>query len=229
MLDVGDWRIPTLAIDPADATTSASYVVVAPDGTAAAPVTATVALNATAGTGTATGTGYELTVAGEWVERWTVTGTGQSKERAIVLVAPDPVTAPSGGRVYATTTDLANWLQAAPPAGSRKMLRAASRQIDKMLLTATYDVDSVTLLPTDTVVITAFRDAVCAVIEEGKRNGEQAYGGAGSVASFTIGGITVNRAGNSGQPVTVEGTYPDAAAILAEIPADKICWEPWGY
>lgn len=75
MPDVGDFRTPNLTISPFDGTTTATVTVVAPDGTAAAPVAATGAN----GVYTANAS-YEFTAAGIWVERWTVTGTGKGSE-----------------------------------------------------------------------------------------------------------------------------------------------------
>lgn len=75
MPDVGDWRTPQLTVSPFDGTTTASVTVVAPDGTAASPITAT----GVSGVYTAD-SAYEFTAAGIWVERWTVTGTGKGKE-----------------------------------------------------------------------------------------------------------------------------------------------------
>lgn len=75
MPDVGDWRTPKITVAPFDGTTSASVIVVAPNGTAAAPIAAT----GVDGVYTAN-SAYEFTAEGVWVERWTVTGTGRGSE-----------------------------------------------------------------------------------------------------------------------------------------------------
>ncbi|HEU0041410.1 MAG TPA: hypothetical protein VFQ15_03565 [Jiangellaceae bacterium] len=211
--EIGDWRIATLTVTPADGTTLAVLAVVAPDGTTTAPVI-------TGAGGSWAAAGYELTAAGEWVERWTVTGMGKSKERAVLLVAPDPTALPTGTRVYATTTDYANALRAAPPSGSRLALAKASAAVDDMLLTAVYDVDAVTGLPTDAAVIVALRDATCAQAEDLRAAKAAAAG------SFSIGSISVTRSA----PQTVreeEYRSPRAFGILQR--AGLTGQSPWGY
>jgi hypothetical protein len=218
--DVGDWRVPTLTVEPFDATTAATLTVVNPsDGTTTNPTPTT-----SDGGNHWTAPGYELTVAGEWIERWTVTGTGAGKERFRVLVAPDPTAVPTGARVYATTTDYATHLLAAPPAGARRTLIAASRRVDEMLLTAVYDVDTVTGLPTDAEVIAAFRDATCMQAEYGRLIGTAAAAGAPGVTSASIGSASVTRQQPAGGGKT--SPYSDVAlARLRQLPATKICWE----
>lgn len=200
--DVGDWRVPYLDVSPYDGTTVVTLTVVAPAGTTTTP---TVTESATAGRWE--GAGYELVTAGEWVERWTVTGTGRGKERTAVLVAPDPTTVPSGARVYATTTDLANWLHAAPPGGSRRALEAASREIDRMLLCAVYPVDSTTGLPTDAEHSIALRDATCAQADYARGQADPYGIGADRVTNVSVGSLSYAR-----QPVPGSGARWSQAA-----------------
>ncbi|BCJ64147.1 hypothetical protein [Polymorphospora rubra] len=186
--DEGDWRIPTLTVTPADGTTQAALVVEAPDGTR-------TALTPTGGSGSWEGPAYELTSPGEWIEDWTVTGTGAGRQRTSVLVAP--VSGPVGARVYATTADLARWLHAAPPAGARRALQAASRRVDEMLLTALYPTDA-TGLPTTPAHIAALRDATCAQAEYARASGDATSVGATTKpSSFTLGRLSVQQAGTS--------------------------------
>lgn len=205
--EAGDWRIATLTVEPHDGSTAAVLTVVAPDGTTSTPgqTTSDTGANWTA-------SGYEFTVAGEWVERWVVTGTGKSAERSVLLVAPDPTTTPTGTRVYATTTDYANALLTAPPAGARRALRAASRVVDEMLLTAVYPVDD-DGMPTEAGHIIALREATCAQAEYAKRTGDANSIGAGAISDFSIG------------PVRVKKGTPDGAS-RSPLPAH---WSPTAF
>lgn len=180
--EAGDWQIATLAVSAHDATTAATLTVVSPSGVTSTPAVSTPDTGASW-----TAVGYELTAPGEWVERWVVTGTGKGSERRTLLVAPDPTALPSGTRVYATTTDYANALRAAPPSGSRLALAKASAAVDDMLLTAVYDVDDDDM-PTDAAVIVALRDATCAQAEDARKYATEAAG------SFSIGSVSVTRA-----------------------------------
>ncbi len=221
--EVGDWTTPTLQVAPFDVTTAATLVVIAPDGTTTAP-----AATSSGGGATWTAAPYELTAAGEWVERWTVTGTGKSKERRVVLVAPDPVTAPTGARVYATTTDYANALLAAPPAGARRALRAASKVVDEMLLTAVYPVDT-SGLPTDAAHIIALRDATCAQAEYAKRTGDANSVGAGAIAGFSIGPVSVTKGTPAGATRSPLPAHWSPAAYRELSQAGLTGHEPWGF
>jgi hypothetical protein len=178
--EVGDWTVPTLTVSPFDGTTLATLAVVNPATGIATPLTPTTS----DGGNHWTAPTYEFVAAGEWVERWTVTGTGTGKERRVLLVAPDPADMPSGQRVYATTTDYANALHTAPPAGARKALAEASRAVEDMLFTAVYPVDTAGL-PTDADHIIALRDATCVQAEDAKAYASRLTG------SFTLGRLQV--------------------------------------
>ena len=212
--ETGDWLVPTLTVSTHDGTTAAALVVIAPDGTET-PLTPT-----TADTGaTWTAPAYELTMPGEWVERWTVTGTGRSKERRTLLVAPDPTDVPDGTRVYATTADYALHLRAAPPANSRLALARASAAVDDMLLCAVYDVDD-DGMPTDTAVIAALKEATCVQAQDARAAKAAAAG------SFSIGSVSVTRSA----PQTVrEEDYrsPRAWAVLQR--AGLTGASPWSW
>jgi hypothetical protein len=78
MPDVGDFRTPTLTVNPFDGTTVATLSVVAPNGTA----TAVAVASSGGGASWAATAPYEFTAEGVWVERWTVTGTGKGREFA---------------------------------------------------------------------------------------------------------------------------------------------------
>lgn len=159
MPDVGDTVTASLTVDPFDATTAATLAVTAPNGTVSSPPTGT------ADAGKTWTAPLKYTAAGVWLLSWTVTGTGASVQHERVSVAPAPVVAATG-RVYATTTQLAEYLGAAPPLDSARLLLEASRMLDRDFLTAAvYDVDKVTGMPTDAEVAAAFAEAVCAQVE----------------------------------------------------------------
>lgn len=218
--DVGDWRTPTISISTADdppepALGTVTCAVEAPDGTITA-----VVMTAGSPTATATpwtGAEYELTAAGLWVERFTITGDGRGKARQEFWVNADPGAAPTGERVYATTTDYANAIHEAPPDGVnlRRVLAAATRVVEGALLTAIYVTDTVTLLPTDAAVAVAIRDAV---VEQARWQIEQddPYGvGGESYQDVAIGSVRLGR-GSGGSSSDPPGRRsPEAMAILA--------------
>jgi hypothetical protein len=205
--DVGDWRVPKLTVDPFDATTQATLEIVRPsDGSITTPTPVS-----DDGGHIWTAPGYELVVAGEWIERWTVTGAGAGRERFVLLVAPDPADAPSGERVYATTTDYAKWLRKAPPAGARRALAAASRDVERMTVTAVYDVDSA-MMPTDAKVRAAMRDATCAQADHNRANGDPYGIGGPRIQSAGIGKVNITRAA----PLPIARYSADAWQILQD-------------
>lgn len=189
----GGWRIANLTVDPADGGTVAVLTVISPLGVSTLPT-----VSGTLGNTAWASTPYELTSAGEWLERWQVTGTGKSKKRAVLRVAPDPFITPSGARVYATTADYAAHLVATTPAGARRALLEASRDIEKLLLCAVYPVDA-NLKPTDAEHIKAFRDATCMQAEYLRENSDEFGVGAAQYHQMSIATINLTRAyGQSG-------------------------------
>lgn len=154
MAEVGDVATATLTVDPHDGTTVVALLVTRPDGTTVVPV-----VSSTDGGQTWTAP-MTYTVAGVWRLKWTVTGTGAGVEGQKVAVAPAP-DAPLG-RSYATSTDLANYLRAAPPVDADRLLAEATTLLDSRVLRyCWYEVDD-TGLPTDELVIPALARAVCA-------------------------------------------------------------------
>ena len=219
--DVGDWRSPTIAISTADvpplpAAGTVTCAVEAPDGTISPVVM-------TAGTPTATATPwtgalYELTQAGEWIERFTVTGDGKGKARQLVWVTADPGVIPSGMRVYATTADYANDPRTSAPDSSisvRKALLVASQRVDEMATTALYETNSTTLQPTDSAVAAALRDATIAQAAYAIPIGD-AYGlGTTQYRSVSIGGVTLSRGSTPVAGSSTPGRYaPEARETL---------------
>ncbi|MFK0124885.1 hypothetical protein ACIQSP_16410 [Streptomyces nigra] len=205
MPDVGDLVTARLTVAPADGTTTATLLVTRPDGTTVAPVT-------TGADGGATWTAPVVyTLAGLWRLTWTVTGTGAGVEREVVSVAPPP--GPTAGvRVYATTTDLANYLRAAPPLDSDQLLEAASRMLDSRVLRwCRYDVDS-DGLPTDLTVAAAISRAVCAQVAWWGEIGDSTGAAGVGYGSVSIGSVNLGRS-----VTTVSGDDSAARQIAPQV------------
>ncbi|MEU1141780.1 hypothetical protein ABZ392_33730 [Streptomyces sp. NPDC005885] len=207
MPDVGDLVTAKLTVDPFDGTTVATLLVLRPDGTTVAPVV-------TGADGGATWTAPVVyTLAGIWRLSWTVTGTGASVEHELVSVAPTPG-AVTGGRTYATTTQLANYLGAAPPLDSARLLLEASKLLDDILLAALYDVDS-DGLPTDEEVAAAFVDCVCSQVQFWGEVGEETDI-SGPLQGVVIGSVQLQYGAgdNRSGPSYVAPKLPRALTVL---------------
>lgn len=215
MPDVGEVAAASHTVDPFDETTQATLTVTDPDGTATTPSTST---DDDGHTWTAS---FTYTAAGVWLLTWTVTGVGASVENEQVAVAPTPG-AGLTGRVYATTTQLANYLQAAPPLDAVRQLTDASKALDDALLTALYDTDD-DGMPTDLDVIAAFAEAVCAIVEWWEETGDP-VGADGGWQSATAGPVSLTRGSDTATAQPVAGGYlpPRAAAALRRLPPDKL-------
>ncbi|WP_445524800.1 hypothetical protein [Streptomyces cyslabdanicus] len=189
MPDVGDLVTARLEVEPADQTTAATLLVTRPDGTTVSPVV--TAAESSGGVWTAP---VVYTLAGVWRLSWTVTGTGASVEHQLVSVAPTPgASAGAGVRVYATTTDLANYLQAAPPLDSEQLLGGASRMLDaRVLRWCRYDVDT-DGRPTHPKVITAIGRAVCAQVAWWDEVGDSRGAAGVGYGNVSIGSVVLGR------------------------------------
>jgi len=186
MPDVGDQVTARLEVSPADETTQASLVVTRPDGTTVSPVVTG------SGGGSVWTAPVSYTAAGVWRLSWTVTGTGASVEHELVAVAPTPGTG-LAGRVYATSTDLAHYLQAAPPTDADALLANASRMLDQMVLAfCRYDVDD-DGLPTDETVAAAIGRAVCAQVQWWEEIGDSTGAAGVGYGSVAIGSVNLGR------------------------------------
>lgn len=202
--DVGDFATLTLTVTPFGASTTAAVTVTSPTGVVTTP---TATPNGDRSVWTAL---VPLTEPGEYLARWLVTGTGAGAEQQTITAKPTlPVTI-AGQRVYATTADLANYLEAVPPANARKLLRQASVDVEQATKCAIYDVDT-NGFPTDTAVRAAMRDAVCAQVEWWNETGDS-LGVTGQWGDVKIGSVSLGgRAGSAG---TGGQLAANAAAIL---------------
>lgn len=215
MPDVGDLVTAQLVVAPYGATTQAALSVTAPDGTVTTPVTTT------ADGGQTWTAPLTYTVAGVWLLRWVVTGTGASVETQQVGVAPAPASM-ADVRSYATTTQLANFLHAAPPLDAVKLLERATALLDSDLLkAAVYDVDA-DGMPTDEVVAAAFAEAVCAQVEFWGEVGEETDI-AGPLQGVTIGSVNLQFGAGSNRS-SPDYYAPKMVRAIQTIPADKLRW-----
>ncbi|MFE6284351.1 hypothetical protein [Streptomyces sp. NPDC057877] len=215
MPEVGDLVTAQLVVAPYDETTSAALSVTAPDGTVSTPV-------ATSTDGGQTWTApLTYTAAGIWLLRWTVTGTGASVETETVGVAPAPATM-ADVRSYATTTQLANFLRAAPPLDAVQLLERATRLLDSdFLKAAVYDEDDEGM-PTDPVVAAAFAEAVCSQVEFWGEVGVETDV-SGPLQGVAIG--SVNLQFGAGDTRSSPDYYaPGISRALSSVPADKLRW-----
>lgn len=120
---------------------------------------------------------------------------------------------------YATEAELTAYPVTVPAgANATLLLTRASRDIDRALLTAVYDVD-INGAPTDAVVIAALRDATCeqvaGMIDAGDLTGT---GATAPSAGFTIGKISVQRGSGTGQPQArkIGPLWPQAWQVLKD-------------
>lgn len=185
MPDVGDSYPAVLLVDPFDGTTQVALAAIRPDGQVLARTPQT------SDGGNTWSASVDLDLAGTWLLKWTVTGTGARTLREEIPVGPGPST-DLDGRIYASTTDLALFLQDAPPLGAAKLLADASRKMDQILLTAVYATDALGM-PSDPVQAQAVAEATCAVVEWWLETGD-VLGAGGDWTSASAGGVSISRA-----------------------------------
>ncbi|MEW1843143.1 hypothetical protein AB0392_34825 [Nonomuraea angiospora] len=113
--------------------------------------------------------------------------------------------------VYATAADYAAYTGQPAPAGIDAVLARASERIDELLVTAVYNVDPVTELPTDPKEAAAIARATCAQAAWSLAVGDP-YGVAAAFKDVQIGSVKLSRAG--GGETGPARHAPDAAAIL---------------
>lgn len=195
MPDAGDQITATLLVSPFDNTTAATLTATKPNGSVTMPTTSTPD-NGQTWTAPIT-----LDLAGTWVLKWSVVGTGASVEYQEVGVGPGLAYFDPDLRIYATTTDLANFLRSAPPTGAAKMLEDASRKMVGVLLTAVYATDE-NGYPSSLKQKKAIADATCAIVEWWGETGD-VLGTDGNWTSASAGNVSVSR--EAGSTVQVSG------------------------
>ena len=203
MPDVGDLITATLLVAPFNETTQATLLVTKPDGSTISPATST---EDDGNTWTAP---IALDLAGSWILKWSVVGEGASVEYEEIGVGPGLGYTDPDLRIYASTTDLANFLHDAPPPGARKLLEDASRKMAGVLLTAVYATDSLGY-PSDPVQRKAVAQATCAIVEWWGETGD-VLGTEGDWTSASAGNVSVAR-------------QPGASTVVS---GQRIPWKAW--
>lgn len=143
---------------------------------------------------------------GTYIATWAGTGGVTAVETIAVLDA-------GSGRVYATSGDLTAYPVAVPAGVSAGLLlQRASRDVDRALLCAVYDVDD-DGYPTDTAVRQALREATCEQVAGAIEAG--AYpGGKATPTGFGIGKIRVDRGASTAEQVQRGQLYSQAWQVL---------------
>lgn len=116
-------------------------------------------------------------------------------------------------RSYATVEDLAAYLDAdSMPDDPERMLRDSTIMIDRLLLSAQYEVDGPDDMPVDPRYVAAFRDAVCEQVNWWQQTGDP-YGARAAFSNLSIGGLSAATAGPAG-PRPGTRISPQAIVIL---------------
>ena len=136
--------------------------------------------------------------------------------------------------VYATPSDLADWLPDPAPVTVATLLARASRRVRRATITAVYDADT-DGLPTNPHLRDAMRDAVCTQVATWVALGIDPVKGAAdtvsTVASKSLGSASITYATNAtaaqARADAATTLCPDALMILAE--AGLLSWSPVAY
>jgi hypothetical protein len=150
-----------------------------------------------------------------------VAGAGAGLHYEVVPIAPAPVVE-TAIRSYATTTQLANFLHAAPPLDAVKLLERATELLDSdFLKAAVYDVDD-DGKPTDAEVAKAFAEAVCAQVEFWGEVGEETDI-SGPLQGVQIGSVAL-QFGAGANRSGPDFYAPKLTRALQGIPSEKLRW-----
>lgn len=193
MPTVGTGQLARLELPVYDNTTAAELHLLSPPDADGVRTTSTVAVTSPDGGHTWVGDVPPYPAAGLWNHIWTVTGTGAGRTTFQVSVDPDLTT--SALRSYATTTQLVNWMRQSLPEDAERMLAAATREVDTLLLTAVYPIDAQEM-PTDPVHRQAMADAACELVSWWLDTGDES-GAAALYGSLSAGSISVGRLANN--------------------------------
>lgn len=175
---------------PVDGTTAATVVVTGDTGPARTPTAVPAATGRDRWSAP-----LPAVAAGAWRVVWTVTGTGSGVQSYELLIGPGPA---AGGRVYATTGQLATHLGSAPPTGARRILLRASAKVDDLLRCARYATDTAGL-PTDLALAAVLAEATCAQVEWwGEIGDTDGTGSASALAGAQIGTVKMPGAADGG-------------------------------
>lgn len=194
MAQVGTGQVARLQLPVYDVTTVATLQLVSPPDASGVRTTTDIEVSADDGGHIWTGDIPPYPVPGLWSQVWTVTGTGTGRLVHTVEVEADPLT--SVGRSYASTADLANWLRAPLPDDAERMLAAATREVDVLMLSSIYLVDT-DGNPTDPVQRRAMADAVCELVSWWLDTGDES-GALSIYAAMSAGSVSVSRGRSTG-------------------------------
>jgi len=139
--------------------------------------------------------------------------------------------------IYATSAELTTWLGVAAPANAAALLRSASILVHRATMTAVYDVDVATSLPTDAALVEALRDATCSQVSTWIALAiDPAKGAAGAkvVTSKSIGSASVSYANAQALANSAVSALADATTSLSQeallILADAgLTGSPWEF
>lgn len=97
-------------------------------------------------------------------------------------------------RIYATPDDLATYTGRPAPADAVRLLTRASQMLDSRVLRACwYVADPTTGIPTDLLVVAAFRDAVCAQVDWWQELGDSTGAAGAGWGGVKIGSVDLSR------------------------------------
>ncbi|HET6356093.1 hypothetical protein [Streptomyces sp.] len=116
-------------------------------------------------------------------------------------------------RIYATSAQYVTYTGQTAPTDIEALLTRASRFLDSAVLRlCRYEADSVTGMPTNTLVLEAFSAAVCAQVQWWEETGDE-LGTASQWSSVSIGSVSLSgRSSSSGNSGSGGGrTVADAA------------------
>jgi len=120
--------------------------------------------------------------------------------------------------IYATSAELTTW-GVTPPTNVTALLRSASVLVHRATMTAVYDVDVVTSLPTDADKVAALSDATCSQVGTWIALAiDPAKGAAGVkvVTSKSIGSASVSYANAQASSDAAVSALADAATSLCQ-------------
>jgi hypothetical protein len=156
-----------------------------------------------------------LDAPGVWWLVAEVTGAGAGVKRYRLRVRPSGPVEPTG-RVYATSGDLARYLQDAPPVDADRVLARASELVEDLAVAAVYAVDDEGY-PTHEGTRAALRDATVAQAAFMAAGRGSEYGTGGDYNQVSIGSVSLAGRGEATTgPVSADG-IPIAPGALGAL------------
>jgi len=120
--------------------------------------------------------------------------SGSASGSPVTATETVTVTAPAGGRRYATVAEYEAYTGATAPATTAARLMQASRMLERLVLRfCRYDADAASGMPTHSLVLAACRDAVCAQVAWWEQVGDPSGADAVGWGSVSIGSVSLGR------------------------------------